>query len=487
MSLASAITTAQTIFSNTGHQTAVVSQNIANSGNADYVRRLAMMGVDSNGSYFVRIERAQNDALFKQNMNNIAGASAQSRLTDGLQSLQNLYGGSTYSTSPATYLTSFQTAIQTFAASPGNSSIASSAVSAAGDLANALKNTSAALQSTRSDIDKEIRDQVSDLNGYLKQFEGINNEIIGAVATGRDASDALDQRDKLLKGMASIVGISTVTRSNMDTVIYSTDGSVLFETSARTVTFTATDTYDATTPIDGTAANAGVPKPGGAISIDGVKLKPGSGGNTTGQGTLTSLLQLRDGVIPTMQLQLDEIARGLITTFAQSGQPGLFKWGNNNPLPVTGTPTLGIAASLYVDPLAKANPLMLRDGGFNGATSQNPTQSAGYTVLLNGYLKALNEPLPFDTDAGLTGTATLAGYTAESIGWLEQLRKAAASSAESKDANLTQTSQALSNKTGVSLDEELALMLDLEQSYKASAKLLSTVDEMLRTLLDTVR
>ena len=34
-----------------------------------------------------------------------------------------------------------------------------------------------------------------------------------------------------------------------------------------------------------------------------------------------------------------------------------------------------------------------------------------------------------------------------------------------------------------SLDEELALLLDLEQSYKASAKLVAAVDEMIAALL----
>jgi flagellar hook-associated protein 1 FlgK len=78
-------------------------------------------------------------------------------------------------------------------------------------------------------------------------------------------------------------------------------------------------------------------------------------------------------------------------------------------------------------------------------------------------------------------------YASSSIGWLEQLRKSATTADENKSVMLAQTQQALSNATGVSLDEELALMLDLEQSYKASAKLLSTVDEMLTTLLDSVR
>jgi flagellar hook-associated protein FlgK len=36
----------------------------------------------------------------------------------------------------------------------------------------------------------------------------------------------------------------------------------------------------------------------------------------------------------------------------------------------------------------------------------------------------------------------------------------------------------------VNLDEELTLLLDIEQSYKAATKILNAVDEMLKALLD---
>ena len=52
---------------------------------------------------------------------------------------------------------------------------------------------------------------------------------------------------------------------------------------------------------------------------------------------------------------------------------------------------------------------------------------------------------------------------------------------------MIRSSDALSNITSVNVDEELALMLELEHSYSASAKMLQVVDEMLRTLLNAVR
>jgi flagellar hook-associated protein 1 FlgK len=473
MSLASAINTAQTIFTNTGQQTAVVSKNIANSSNGDYVRRLAMMGVDSEGQYYVKIQRAQDDALFKQTISSISQSSAQSRLLDGLQTIQSVFGGDEYPSSPSTYLATFRSSLQTYAASPGNITIASSTVADAKDLANSISTSATAVQEVRADADKEILEQVGTLNELLSKFETINNQIVGALATGADASDALDQRDKLLKSMAEIVGISTVTRSNMDTVIYSADGTVLFETIPRKVTFTPTSNYDATVT-------------GNPILVDGIAIKAGTGGSTSAEGTLASLLQLRDDLAPKIQSQLDEMARGLVTMFQENGAPGLFVWSGTT-VPAAGTITAGIASSLAVNPAAEADPTTLRDGTVNGGASSNPTASSGYTELLDSYIVAMDTPMSFDTAADLGGTATIMTYASSSIGWLEQLRKSATTADENKSVMLAQTQQALSNATGVSLDEELALMLDLEQSYKASAKLLSTVDEMLTTLLDSVR
>lgn len=472
MSLAAAISTAQTIFSNTGQQTAIVSKNIANSGNADYVRRLAMMGVDSQGSHYIKIERAQNDALFKQNISNISIASSQSRLLDGLQLMQSVFGGNEYPSSPSNYLATFRASMQTYAAAPGNVTIAASTIADAKDLAYSLTTSSVAIQDVRASADKEILEQVGQLNDYLTQFGTVNNEIVGKIATGKDASDALDQRDKLLKAMSEIIGLSTSTRSNMDTVIYSSDGTVLFETIPRKITFAPTQAYNATVT-------------GNKVYVDGIALKGGTGGNTTGEGSLSSMLQLRDDLAPKMQSQLDEIARGLVTMFQEGGAPGLFTWSGGT-VPAAATLEPGMAASIQVNPMADADPTILRDGGFNGVVS-NTDGNAGYTALLDSYIVAMDTTMSFDTAADLGGTSTIMTYASSSIGWLEQLRKAATTGNENKTAMLAQTQQALSNETGVSLDEELSLMLDLEQSYKASAKLLSTIDEMLTTLLDTVR
>jgi len=42
------------------------------------------------------------------------------------------------------------------------------------------------------------------------------------------------------------------------------------------------------------------------------------------------------------------------------------------------------------------------------------------------------------------------------------------------------------NTSGVSLDEEMANLIKFQHAYSAAAKLITTSDEMLRTLLNSV-
>ena len=49
------------------------------------------------------------------------------------------------------------------------------------------------------------------------------------------------------------------------------------------------------------------------------------------------------------------------------------------------------------------------------------------------------------------------------------------------------TAEALSNATGVNVDMEMSLLLDLEHTYAASARLIKAVDDMLSSLLLAVR
>ncbi|MGO6696822.1 flagellar hook-associated protein FlgK [Rhizobium johnstonii] len=483
MSLTSALNSVQSIFNTTGQQSSVISTNIANVGNSDYVRREASVTTSLSGAQVVSISRAQETALLGQYLQTNAKDSAQQTLVTGLESLKSLVGGNDYETSPSTYLTAFQQALQTFGTSPSSTTAAQSAVTAAQDLANSLNTASDGVQSIRAEADAEIATQVSTLNTLLSQFEAANNAVKLATSTGTDTSSALDEREKLLKQISSIVGVTSTVRDNNDMALYTSDGTVLFETIPRTVTFAPTATY-----VAGTEGNS--------IYIDGVALDAGEGSTTSAAGSLQALLQLRDEIAPTFQAQLDEIAKSLVQIFSETdgstSAPGLFVWttasGATGATPAASDDTTGIASTISVNLAVVTSEggdaTKLRDGSISGITDLNTSGDSGFSDNLDALYEVLTEQRSFSSDAGLSTSQSLTDYASASIGWLEQYRSDATSASETTAAALSRSDEAYSNETGVNLDEELTLLLDIEQSYKAATKILNVIDEMFQSLLD---
>lgn len=487
MSLTSAMNTAQSIFNNTGTQTEVISKNISNVGNSNYVKRTAILGTTLYGADVVQHGRAENASLLRQTIASSSLFAGQRTVLDGLSEMKSIFGGNDFEASPSTYIAALRDALESYAAKPGDAALASTAVTAAVDVAKTLNNASTELQAMRLRADKEMVLQTDKLNALLAKFEEANNAVKIATALGNNPSDGLDSRESILKEIASIVGVTAVTRANNDVALYTTDGTTLFEVIPRRVSFAPQTGFDATTT-------------GNSVFIDGVAIKAGNGSNTTAAGTLAGLVQLRDDLIPTMQSQLDELARGLITLFAEENPalpgdplvPGLFTYGTPaaTTVPAGGTLSAGIASSIRVNSSLiiadGGNPEQLRDG-INYAYNDPTTGSTGYAERLNKYVTAFDKPIAFDGVTRIDTNSSILSYATNSMGWLEQERSGATAADEAKTALYERASSAYSNNTAVSLDEELSLLLDIEQSYKAATKLVTTIDEMLEALMSMVR
>lgn len=506
MSISSAISTAQQIFNNTGTQTSVTSTNIANTQNANYAKRTAVLVSNGSGALVAMTSREQNQPLLRQTIASTSLASGQSTLATGLEEIRSLLGGNDYETSMSTKMTALLNNIGAYAAKPSEATLASTVVSSAQDVVNTLNTTSSELQAIRARADAEIKTQVDKLNNLLGQFETANTAIMQAEAIGKQNNDALDTRDSLVKQISEITGVSSTIRAGNDMALYTSDGTTLFETIPRTVGFTATKTY--------TAAMTGY-----AVTIDGVAVKAGVGGDTSASGSLQALLQIRDDVAPKYQSQLDEMARGLITAFAEAlpSDPegtfgaiaGLFTYKDASGVEQFDVPASGMVDHDYdndgiIDATLPGSsglggrimvnsalvpptgvPTLLRDGGINGDASYewNTNKDSSYSALLDRYVQMMQANQSFDEISGGTDI-DLMSYASDSTGWLEALRSSSTTATETKSAMQSRAAEALSSETGVSLDEELSLLLDIEQSYKAATKLVSTIDEMISALMN---
>jgi flagellar hook-associated protein 1 FlgK len=80
----------------------------------------------------------------------------------------------------------------------------------------------------------------------------------------------------------------------------------------------------------------------------------------------------------------------------------------------------------------------------------------------------------------------LSSYAAASVSWLQGQYQQTSSQSDYQSALASQSGAALSNATGVNLDNEMNTMLNLENSYSATAKLLTTVNGMFSSLLAVI-
>lgn len=94
----------------------------------------------------------------------------------------------------------------------------------------------------------------------------------------------------------------------------------------------------------------------------------------------------------------------------------------------------------------------------------------------------MSQSYTYDPDAKIATTGTLKDYSAVSVGWLQERRTVSKDSLDYQSTLYQRSFEAFTRTTGVNLDEELSLMLEIERSFSTSSKLISVVDEMYRSI-----
>jgi len=501
MTLTDAFSIIGSAFATNAAQSAVVARNVANAGVTGYSREVANLVANPFGGADIQsVTRVANASLAEQVLSSTSSAASQQALANGLSTLaqtvndsastSSTSGANANGTSPSAMLANLQNALQTYEASPSNTSLGQAVVTAADSLTTSLNNGSATVQQVREQADAGMATAVNTINSLLGQFQSLNAQIVSGSQTGANVAPLQDQRDQLLQQLSQQIGISTATNPDGSLSIYTDSGVTLFQGGvARTLSFTPTPTLTA-------GAN------GNPVTVNGVPITGPSAPMAIQSGALAGLAQLRDTVAPQYQAQLDQIAGGLVQAFSESDQsatptqpslPGLFTFPGATSVPslanVTGLASV-IEVNPNVDPSQGGNVNLLRDGGISGPGSStytyNTTGSAGYTGRIQQLINGINATLSFDPTSGLAASQSLSSYAGASVSWLQGQNQQASNQADYQNALASQASSALSNATGVNLDTELTNMLTIENSYTTTAKLLTTANAMFSALLNGV-
>ena len=204
--------------------------------------------------------------------------------------------------------------------------------------------------------------------------------------------------------------------------------------------------------------------------------------------TATGLAFLDDGAAATTQIS--SLKSTQTSTGLQDGGLGFPMFVDGGGVQITYTGSLegadqkvGLASRLSVNKsLAENNELLVRYSG-------TPETPIGDTSRPLDILDRLNKAkMDFDPRAGI-GSAnspykgTIADYAQLMIS--DQTGKAASASQANKSQSIVvgALEQQLSSETGVEIDEELAKLISLQNSYAANARILQAVDEMMKRLM----
>jgi len=489
MSLTAALDSARASLMASGIQSSTISRNIAGASAAGYSRKIAVLdNLPGAGVYVAAIQRAASSGLYNNVLIATSASAKQDAILNGLQTISaSTVDDPETGQSPTAQLNKLKQALQQYANAPDNTTLAQAAVTSAKDMATALNQATKTVQTVREGADADMATSVANINQLLTQFDKVNTAIVKGTITGDDVTDYLDQRDTIVSKLSQEVGVSMTLRANGDAALYTDSGVVLFDKQARSVSFAATNIYS-----PGTTGNA--------VYIDGVPVTGANSVMPIKAGKLAGLAELRDNATVTYQSQLDEIARGLVETFKEVDQtasalpdvPGLFTYPGAPAMPASATVSVGLAGLISVaasvDPVQGGNPNLLRDGAISGnvAYQYNTAGSGGYSTRLQQLIGGMDASQPFDATTQGKPSGSLIDFAASSTSWIENQRKAADDSATYQNTLLDRSNAALSNVSGVNMDDEMSLMLQVERTYSASSKIISTVDQMLQSLLAAV-
>ena len=317
---------------------------------------------------------------------------------------------------------------------------------AADAFANGMNQLAAQVADLRLQSDTKLNDSVVEINTISSQIAALNDSIRDANQVGLDPNDLKDERDRLMDQLATKVNFTYTTSMPNEEV---------------TITMGTTVPINLVDPL--------VPGGFNAVTRADLDLAYTNGDITAGEVfTNEDLFQT---VIPFYQTRLDDFVNSVVTQsntqhaagFDITGAPG----GNLfNPVGTT-------AATMQFSAAVLANPRLIAAAS-SWAAPGEPGNGNNANALLA--LRSVVQAAPLNATWENFYTATVA-----SVG----SRGSVAQQTQGNQAALVDALQRRRDEvSGVSVDEEMANMLKFQHAYNASARILTTMDDTLDTLIN---
>jgi flagellar hook-associated protein 1 FlgK len=347
-------------------------------------------------------------------------------------------------------LTRFVNSLDELSKRPESSSTRATVREEAKALCNLFNHIHLRLREQQSEINYQIETKVSQINSYAEQIRDLNIRIMDLEATGQHALDLKDRRDVLSDELSKLIrvdideqksGMVTVRLGNRNLVEGRMANTIECKSDATTTNLIWADTKR-------------------LVDVD--------------SGEIGGLIRMRDEYLETYIEQLDDLASGIITWFnaEHSKGYGLDLEPDSDPANYeavdfftgTGARDMAVSAEIQNDlkKIAAAGKPDEDGDGDNAAELATLLDSKifeGNMVTVKDYFISLVSRLGVDSAAAIKGT-------------------------ENQEFIVSQVTLRQDSISGVSIDEELSDIIRFQHAYSAAARVITTLDEMLDTLIN---
>jgi flagellar hook-associated protein 1 FlgK len=346
-----------------------------------------------------------------------------------------------------TQISNFFSSLNQLSTDPTDVTLRQGVLTAAGNVATVFNNTSASLSQQQSSADQSVIQNVQQVNQLTGQIAALNTQISQQQGLNQDPSTFEDQRDVLIGQLSGLIDVSSINSDNSLTLTTSNGAPLVVGGQSFALT---------------TQTNA-----------SGFQDVYSQGADITSKltsGQLAGLIQVRDQTIPGLLSNLDTLASGLANALNSANEQGFDLNGKAGTAIFTQPSASGqsYAATMAVQ---------MTDPSLIAASSDGSGNSNGNLAVLSAVQSA--------NAIGASGSQTTpTDYYSNMVATVGNDVSNSSAELSSSQAILTQLQDQLGSVSGVSLDEEASNMVQYQRAYDAAANVVTTVNDMLYTVIN---
>ncbi|MDK2894351.1 MAG: flagellar hook-associated protein 1 [Moorella sp. (in: firmicutes)] len=349
----------------------------------------------------------------------------------------------------STLMSQFWAAWQELSKYAESSPVRTTVVETANALAEAFNHSAAQLETIKNDIDQTIELKVKEINSLAQQIADLNGQIKNIVTVGDQPNDLLDQRDLLLDRLGKMIDFTVTTSSN------------------GTITITLGGGGNLVEEVDGSTTIHKLKSSGSDVSWVEEDTQPPL---TISNGELFGLQKVKSEV-ETYLTNLDTLAGELATAVNNEHKKGVDLSGTGGEDFFVAEDGGSItAANIQVNPNIQADVTKIAAATAGGGPGDGSIALA-IAQLQHKLIPSLSNATFDDYYKNFTAKLGVDAHEAVRM-------------TTNQGVLVDQLTNRKESISGVSLDEEMANMIQYQRAYEAAARMITTLDAMLDKIIN---